>query len=107
MSYDLKIENMKIEGDNKVIKELRCILTVTANTGKTEASIFSLALGEPDANNFIEFENLSETQAKEWIIDTLGQDEFDARIHGLESKIAENWVVQRTVRVPWVTANTA
>lgn len=109
MSHVLKIESMKITGDNNTVNEVRCFLTVTADTGKSETSVFSIELDEPDANNFIEFNDLTEEQVNDWVVDVLGQDELNARIYGLESKIEENWKVQRTVDTPWskAVANTA
>lgn len=95
---------MKITGDNNTVNEVRCFLTVTANTGKSETSIFSVELDEPDANNFIEFNNLTEEQVNDWVVSVLGQDELNARIYGLQSKLEENWEVQRTVNVPWAVS---
>jgi hypothetical protein len=107
MSHVLKIENMKITGDNNTVNEVRCFLTVTANTGKSETSVFSVELDEPDANNFIEFNNLTEELVNDWVISNLGQDEYDARVQGLESKIAEGRVLPKTVNAPWLAqANT-
>jgi hypothetical protein len=107
MSHVLKIENMKITGDNNTVNEVRCFLTVTANTGKSETSVFSVELDEPDANNFIEFNNLTEELVNDWVISNLGQDEYDARVQGLESKIAEGRVLSKTVNAPWLAqANT-
>lgn len=100
MSHELFIENMTIEGNN-VVKQIRCILNVTANS-VSDQSIFTINLDDPDANNFIEFESLTQNTVNDWVISNLGQDEYDARVHGLESKIAEGRVLPKTVNVPWL-----
>ena len=101
MSYVLKVQNMKIKGDNRVVIEIHCTLAVTGNNGKTETSFFNVELNEPDPNNFIEFNNLTEEQVNSWVEDALGQDELNARVYGLQSKLEEGWEVEQTVNAPW------
>ena len=106
MSHELHIENMTVEGSNNVVKQIRCILNVTANN-VSDQSIFTVNLDDPDANNFIEFESLTQNTVNDWVISNLGQDEYDSRIQGLESKIAEGRVLPKTINAPWLAqANT-
>ena len=100
MSHVLKIESMKITGDNNIVNEVRCFLTVTADTGKSETSVFSIELDEPDANNFIEFNNLTEEQVNDWVVNVLGEDELNARIYGLESKSDTHDLVHSFIEGP-------
>lgn len=103
MSHELHIENMTVEGSNNVVKQIRCILNVTVDSA-SDQSIFTINLDDPDsdANNFIEFESLTQNIVNGWVISNLGQDEYDARVYGLESKIAEGRVLPKTVNAPWL-----
>lgn len=89
-----KILTTTVNNLTNVVKQVDFTLTGT-NSGVSFSLESSVVLDDPDANNFIEYNNLSENQVIEWINGKTGQ------IEGLQIQI--NFVLEKKIREAQLT----
>lgn len=74
---------------------------ITAVDGNYSASAYStVQMHEPDPNNFIPFEEITQEQAIQWTKDALGAETVAAYEASLEKQIAEQKAPTITTKVP-------
>jgi hypothetical protein len=104
MIFVESIEQMKAVQNaqlGNVVIEFSYVLTGTDGK-KNTMCIRRIILDAPDANAFIQFENLSEQEIIAWAVNHLGQAEIDAMKNGMKAKLAaaeDNQMIE--VAPPW------
>jgi hypothetical protein len=86
MEFTYKVSGIKVystDSQTDIIKQAT-IHIIGTQEGETYESFMPIELAEP-SGSFTEFENVDESQVKEWLKETLGEEQLQANKEGLAS----------------------
>ena len=95
VTFTMDISNAKVTnmyGMNNIIKEVKFSLTGTDGVN-TVTNFFPVNLDYPEAENFIEFENLTRDQISQWVSNKVGEDQINKLKQGITSQLRDKQVV--------------
>jgi hypothetical protein len=78
--------------------------------GKTQKSFFPVYFDNPDYNNFIQYDNLTEQEIITWAVSKFGQEQIDSIKEGLQSMLdfvppADAPPILKPIDPPWVNSS--
>ena len=95
VTFTTSISNAKatnIDGMNNIVKEVKFSLTGT-DGANTVTNFFPVKLDYPEAENFVEYENLTRDQILKWVIDKVGEDQINSLKTGITSELIDRQTV--------------
>lgn len=106
MDYQWNFSAFEVKNNHNNLNEV--VVSIYYELNAIESSYRSSISGkanllEPDAQNFIAFQDLTQKQVQEWVENAIGQNELQTIKNNLEAKIQElkNPLV-KTLPAPWL-----
>ena len=91
VTFTIDISNAKstnMNGMNNIIKEVK--LSIKGTDGaNTVTNFFPVKLDNPEAENFIDYENLTRDQILKWVVDKVGEDQINSLKTGITSELRD------------------
>jgi hypothetical protein len=97
------IQIAEIDGLTNVVKKCRYTISGELNN-KTATSFKEVVLDDPIANDFVNFDELTEELVLSWVHDKIGQDDVTALKEGLEAIFSSEAPVAKQltpIQSPW------
>jgi hypothetical protein len=72
-----------------------------SDQGQLVSTYGSVGLGEPDPNDYIPYEDITEAQALQWLFDTIGSDQVTSIQDALTDQLYQKLNPTTATSVPW------
>ena len=95
VTFTIDISNAKstnMNGMNNIIKEVKFSLSGTDEVN-TVTNFFPVKLDYPEAENFVEYENLTRDQILKWVINKVGEDRINDLKEGITAELRDKQIV--------------